>query len=636
MLNLTLRRAFMAAPVIGLTLVLSACGGTTSSDVTPANVVNGAAPSAVVDSASYALPDCTGQDSANCSYNGFDPQRDGFNFENWAEVGNLKAAGLIALFGREAVCANNSKTSCVLYPAAREWAQQINEAMAGGHCEGMAVMAQRLYEGAISPAALDPAAATTFDLALEDPDVSGAIEVWWATQMLPLVQDAYMAFHDLQPSEIAQELANGLQSGAGYTMGIYSPDGAHAITPIAVLKKDNLYTVAAYDNNYPGTVQHVNIDAGTETWSYAAGATNPDAPTGGWEGGIGTIELTPMESRNLPAGAPFDDAQTKGSTASDKGTSTIMATSSDPTSRVGLLVTVAGQTYDTTNPAIDLPAGVMARSTMGANLSGKGMTVTVDRTVVGRFSVQPAWTVPASATKASTPITLSIDAVGSPRITLASEALSDPAKDASFDVDARGTVTTSAAEGVASALNIANGLNSLDLTVPEGLEISVDPGESDGTALIEYVNEEGDAIATWELTDETESGRVVDGVADFDVESGDVSVEEEFAGAEEVNEAVVDSLLDSPGGTDDIAGDNSGDTAVDPDADDASGDLAGNMVDDPAADESSDTAGDNSGDTAETPADTPAEAPAADTSVDTAQTPDEEPAADPAGDDAAE
>jgi hypothetical protein len=613
----TLRRVILATPALGLTLVLSACGGTTSSDVTPSNTANAATGAAIADSASYELPDCTGLDPAECSYDGFDPSLDGFSFANWGDVGNLNAAGLIALFGRDAVCADDSTTSCVLYPAAREWALQVNEAMAGGHCEGMAVMAQRLYQGDISPAALDPAAASTFDLALEDPDVSGAIEVWWATQMLPPVQEAYMSFHSLQPSEIAEELAYGLQSGAGYTMGIYSPGGAHAITPIAVLKQGNLYTVAAYDNNYPGTVQHVEIDASTETWSYAAGATNPDAPTGGWEGGIGTIELTPMEVRSLPAGAPFDDGTTKGSAGSSKGISTIMATSSDPTSRVGLLVTVNGTTYDTTDPAIVLPAGVMSRSTLGATLAGKGMVVTIDRKIVGSFSVQPAWTMPASATSASTPITVSIDAVGSPRITLTTEALADPAKDASFDVDARGTVKTSAAEGVESTVNIANGLNSLDLTVPGGLVISVNPGESNGTALIQYVDDNGLVVATWELDDETDSGRVVDGVVTFDSETGDLSVDESFAQSEEVDADEVSTYLDSidgsvDGSVDGVDGSVDGDT---------SSNNSGDTADDPAADE---PAGNSK--------DTPADEPAVDESGDSA----DDPAADPAGDDATE
>lgn len=96
---------------------------------------------------SYPLPDCTGQDPAACSYNGFDPAVDGFSFANWGGEGQLGATELIGLFGKRAACAKGRGNRCVLYPAARQWAAQINESMAGGHCEGMAVMAARLFRG---------------------------------------------------------------------------------------------------------------------------------------------------------------------------------------------------------------------------------------------------------------------------------------------------------------------------------------------------------------------------------------------------------------------------------------------------------------------------------------------------------
>ena len=106
-------------------------------------------------------------------------------------------------------------------------------------CVVMAVMAARLFRGDIDPQDLDPAAESTFDLVLEDPDVESAIDTWWATQLLAPVQQAYPAFHEHRPSEIAAELAAGLQRGDGYTLGIYSPAGAHAITPFATTREGN-------------------------------------------------------------------------------------------------------------------------------------------------------------------------------------------------------------------------------------------------------------------------------------------------------------------------------------------------------------------------------------------------------------
>ena len=51
---------------------------------------------------SYPLPDCTGQSPSVCSYDGFDPEVDGFSFANWSAEGGLGATELIALFGKRA------------------------------------------------------------------------------------------------------------------------------------------------------------------------------------------------------------------------------------------------------------------------------------------------------------------------------------------------------------------------------------------------------------------------------------------------------------------------------------------------------------------------------------------------------
>ena len=539
------RRLVVLTPMVVLTCLLAACGSgvadSAGAGATSMASANGGAGDTVVSDESYALPDCTGKDVTTCSYDGFDPSVHGFSFANWGDTGTLDATGLVALFGQDAVCAEVTDTGCVLYPAAQEWADQINEAMIGGHCEGMAVMAQRLFEGDVSPQDLDPAANATFDLALEDPDVENAINMWWSTQMLPPVQDAYMAFHDYQPSEIAAELADGLQSGKGYTMGIYSDAGAHAITPFAVTQEGDLIAISVYDNNYPGTVQHIMIDPASETWSYAAGATNPDAPTDGWEGGIGTIELTPMDSRNLPAAAPFDDSGSKGTVRGSAAPANLLVTSPDPTARVGFVLTVDGQAYDTTDPTAKMPAGVLARSTLGATFSGKGMALSIDRKVIKSFTASPK----ASAGGSSkTPVTMSYDAVGSPRVTLRAKSDAANVGDSAFAVDKRGTVKVAAADGSESTVNLANGLNSVDFPVPDGIDMTVDPGESDGVAGIEFVDEDGNVVGEYSVDDETDSGRVVDGVAEFDAESGEFDVTEDFAEADDVDEDVVAALVD--------------------------------------------------------------------------------------------
>ena len=522
-----------------MALILAGCGSSTSESSGALNQQPLGAVEPANPQAGFPLPDCTGLDPASCSYDGFDPNVDGFGFENWGEVGNLGATELIALFGRKKVCASGSGSTCVLFPAARQFAAQVNEAMAGGHCEGMAVMAARLFLGYDNLADLDPAATSTFELARETPAVSQAIETWWATQMLPPVQRAFQEYQTYQPSELAAALADGLARGVGFTMGIYSDAGAHAITPIGVTELEGKLAVSVYDNNFPGTVQRILIDPEAESWSYAMGSTNPEEAAAVWEGGQGTIELTPMESRALPGESPFTDEVAKGTTGNK--TSQLLVTSPDPSTRLGLQLAIGGTTYDLSDPTTDLPDGVIARSTLGSVLAGKGLAVSVDRTKVGAFTA--ALSTP-DAQAGTVPVTMSIDDPGSPRVTLRGVVDQGTGMSASFRVGKGGRVTVDPAEIGGAEVNVSNGLSSADFDLPEGVDMSVSARDGDGATDIEYINEDGEAIGAYQLEYETEDGNVVDIVADFDEQSGDFDVTEEAAEAEDVDPALLKALED--------------------------------------------------------------------------------------------
>ena len=78
---------------------------------------------------------------------GFRPARDGFGFENYGtETGvlDLSPAYVEELFG-PAVCASGTGATCRLTPPAREWVEAENDAMAAGHCFGMAVAAAEFF-----------------------------------------------------------------------------------------------------------------------------------------------------------------------------------------------------------------------------------------------------------------------------------------------------------------------------------------------------------------------------------------------------------------------------------------------------------------------------------------------------------
>ena len=246
----TLRSMARIVPVVVLACLLAACGSdATDAGTAPSSGTLERAEEAGASSDGYPLPDCTGANGEPCATNGFDPAVDGFGFANWGEPGGIGATEMIALFGRDAVCAPGAADSCVMYPAATQWAAQINESMAGGHCEGMAVLSARLFLGADSISRLDPKATTTFELDPAERSVISAIEMWFATQYLDPVVSANQSYQKLAPTEIASALIDGLGNGSGFTLGIYSADGGHAVTPLGVSLVGDQVAISIYDNN---------------------------------------------------------------------------------------------------------------------------------------------------------------------------------------------------------------------------------------------------------------------------------------------------------------------------------------------------------------------------------------------------
>jgi hypothetical protein len=178
---------------------------------------------------------------------------------------------------------------------------------------------------------------------------------------------------------------------------------------------------------------------------------------------------------------------------------------------------------------------------------------------------------------------MSIDAADRPRVTLRAKANETNAGDTSFEVSRRGVLEVAAADGSDPEVNVANGLNSVDFPLPDGIDMRVDQDTGDGVSDIEYVDEDGNVVGEYFVDDETESGQVVDGTADFDAESGEFDVTEEFAEAEEVDENALAWLGEDADGA---SSDESGDSA---DAEDSTGSGGGadeSGVDEPGADES--------------------------------------------------
>lgn len=507
------RRLTALVPITVLSCVLSACGsGTTESS----------------ESEQLGVTEEKGSASFSQDFsidNGFDPKVDGFNFENWGARGELDATAMVALFGAKSVCAERTSKGCVLFPAAKQWAEQVNQAMKGGICEGMAVMAERLFGGDEQLADLDPNAGSTYDLAFKNREVRAQIAMWYATQLLAPVQKNFTAYQQLQPSEIAEELARGLESGEGYTMAIYSKLGGHAVNPFAVTQKGNQIVVDVYDNNYPGTVQEIFIDRDTETWTYEAASINPDEEPSVWTGGQGSIELTAMDSRTLPARGAFVDKGLKRAALGDEDYE-LMLTSSDPEARVAATITVDGVDYDTMSLTEQLPPGVAARSILGSALSGNGTTLSIDKGLVEAFTVTPRLV---SDTSQPAFVTMSIDSYNAPRVTLSD--LSSQESGAAFTVDETEGLWVQLPEGAMTDLNIAYGLNSvdfIDLEETEGSYFTV-ATDDDSEVLVELWNEDGDRTFKYDV--------------EFDISSEEVEYAEFMY--DEAEQSYLESVMDA-------------------------------------------------------------------------------------------
>jgi len=236
---------------------------------------------------------------------GFDPQQNGFSFPNYGDdlpVTNLTAAELRRMFGDQ-VCADINGNECILTPPAEQWMEQINGAMAGGHCEGMAALSLMMYTDQISPA--DFGGSLASDLDINDEALQRELAYWWATQA---VSPTYSSVIKGDPMEILAIVEQMQADGETYTIGIYDDKGSgHAITPFGVEDKgEGLFAILVYDNNYPGEQRELFIDSRDNSWTYET-SINPQVESDVWSGNAETqtLDLTPTSARLQPQDCPF-------------------------------------------------------------------------------------------------------------------------------------------------------------------------------------------------------------------------------------------------------------------------------------------------------------------------------------------
>jgi len=244
---------------------------------------------------------------------GFRPDANGFGFPNYGGQGetNLTPNDLQRMFG-DTACVSIKAGQCVLTPPGNQWLQQINTAMNGGHCEGMAVLSNLFYTGKLNAANFGADTVPALQITGNEP-LQREIAYWWATQSTQPSRSGIVA---QTPSGVINTLmtafAAGRAGGDQYAVGIYKRDrtGGHAITPYAVEDRGKgVYWIMVYDNNYPGAAREIEVNTTTDTWQYS-GSTNPAEPADKYEGDAETktLELAPIGPRLGHQNCPFCDA----------------------------------------------------------------------------------------------------------------------------------------------------------------------------------------------------------------------------------------------------------------------------------------------------------------------------------------
>jgi hypothetical protein len=146
---------------------------------------------------------------------------------------------------------------------------------------------------------------TVYSIRKNDRELNQALVYWWATQLLEEVSNRAEESRLRSPLELVDDLINGFINNDGYTVGMYFNNAGHSVTPFAVTEREKTFVIHVYDNNYPGERREIEIHKTLNTWSYSKALQRGDGTFVDWHGGTGSLELTPIASREGPFQCPF-------------------------------------------------------------------------------------------------------------------------------------------------------------------------------------------------------------------------------------------------------------------------------------------------------------------------------------------
>ena len=230
----------------------------------------------------------------------------GFSFANFSAkrtTEEFNAEDLVAMFGNgKEVCTGGSEP-CNPTPEAAAFARMVNQARASGHCEGLVALAASRFVEKVNP--------VTGTLQ-KDADVVHAILRAFATQFLPESKAETDGWAKKSINDILAAISTNLGKDVPeYTLNLYSPNGGHALLPLAIEFPDNDHAVLhVYDSNWPDKDRYVSFDLKKNEWSFSFSGKDQANDPNIWTGKKGDIDIASLTTRKAST-CPFCGAEGK-------------------------------------------------------------------------------------------------------------------------------------------------------------------------------------------------------------------------------------------------------------------------------------------------------------------------------------
>jgi alpha-tubulin suppressor-like RCC1 family protein len=240
----------------------------------------------------------------------FELTDDGFSFPNFPSSQfqgiNFDAADVTEMFGKsDKICIDAVAEPCVLTAEAAAWARMINQARSSGHCVGLVALASSRFATKQTP--------STIKLPSDVNTVRGIMRAF-STQFLPEAQSAMNKWAGESLESQIKEIQRTIQAGQlEYTVGLYTPNGGHAVLPVAVTYlTPTTPRISLYDSNWPGQLRYMDADFKANTWRFSFSAPDQSKDEAAWVGSSEQMDLTPLSS--LQGTCPFCGGEIKTST----------------------------------------------------------------------------------------------------------------------------------------------------------------------------------------------------------------------------------------------------------------------------------------------------------------------------------